>query len=143
MLKEKALKNLLALHIIPDAINSLKNEGHVWCSERSAVNITGVKVIAGITYDADQKGYTFYDEAQKALKRVRDDGYYPFHIAKAGDMFAVLYVTENEGEITDEDKVSDNEFELVAYVHNAADPDLSEYGYIQVKSANGGLIRTY
>lgn len=58
-------------------------------------------------------------------------------------MFAVLYVTENEGEITDEDKVSDNEFELVAYVHNATDPDLSEYGYIQVKSANGGLIRTY
>ena len=143
MMKEKALKNLLTLHIIPDAITSLKNDGHVWCSERTAMNIAGKKVLAGITYDADQEGYTYYSEAQKALKQVRDDGYYPFHIAKAGDMFAVLFVTEDEGEITSRDKVSENEFDLVAYVYNSADPDLSEYGHICARSVNGGLIRIY
>lgn len=62
--------------------------------------------------------------------------------AEFGDMLSLLYVSRHEEE-WEADRSILTYGETVAYVHNFDAPYCSEIGIIGIKSAFGGIIRTY
>ena len=126
--KNEAVTRMQEMGMMPEAIQMYKH-GHVLQSE-------GRGFLSGILYDLDEA-------AQKAVNVVSDNGGEPYHVIKSltevGTLYAVLYVSNSEEE-WDMDSM-ENDGSIFSYVYNATNPSYSEYGYIGIRPANGGLER--
>lgn len=82
------------------------------------------------------------DEVDNAVKEVRDDGSYPYHAVvsdtRIGRMISVLAVSKYKEDWPYER--ADKDGYLSCQVFNG--PDIRDFGSIQVKKVNGGLMRT-
>ena len=119
----EAVARMQEMGMMPEAIQMYKH-GHVLQSE-------GRGFLSGILYDL------------KAVSVVSDNGGMPYHVIKSftevGTLYAVLYVSNSEEE-WDMERM-ENDGSIFSYVYNATNPSFSEYGYIGVRQANGGLER--
>ena len=161
--KEIALRNLKLLGVQADCIKAFEADESIWCSERVKTRIEFESesdgregkgsdeenfIVIGVLY-AVRDGYTFEKEVKEAIKAVKKDGYFPYHVIQTrfefGNTFSVLYVPGDDAEedlLKKEDFNSKYGYELCSYVYNADALDCSEYGYICIKGAGGGIIRT-
>lgn len=144
--KEMAIRDLETLNVLPECVAAFEKNESVWCSERQILNIDKTPRICGVLYDAETPNYTFYAQAREAIARVRKDGFLPYHIVQTdtsfGNLFAVLYASENDQPISSRDCDAEYGYVVPAYVYNSDDNMLSEYGYICIKSSGGGIVRT-
>lgn len=87
--------------------------------------------------------YDLNESAKAAINNATKRGFYPYAVcrnqASFGDSYAVLAVGKDKEEWQYER--ADKYGMCCAYVYNADHPELSEYGEIQIVSANGGLMR--
>ena len=118
----EAVARMQEMGMMPEAIQMYKH-GHVG-------------FLSGILYDLDEG-------ARKAVSVVSDNGGMPYHVIKSftevGTLYAVLYVSHSEEE-WDMERM-ENDGSIFSYVYNATNPSFSEYGYIGIRPANGGLER--
>ena len=126
--KEEAIFRMKEMGMMPEVIQMYKH-GHLLQSE-------GRGFLSGILYDLDEG-------ARKAVSVVSDNGGMPYHVIKSftevGTLYAVLYVSNSEEE-WDMERM-ENDGSIFSYVYNATNPSFSEYGYIGIRPANGGLER--
>lgn len=161
--KEIALRNLKLLGVQPDCIKAFEaDENDIWCSERAKVIVNVRPKNPNKNEDKDEdffiivgllsrinNGYKFEEECKKAIEMVKMEGYFPYHVVqtpfKFGNTFSVLYIPGDDAEedlLKKEDFDNNYGYELCSYVQNADDSECSEYGFICVKGAGGGIIRT-
>ncbi len=103
-------------------------EGKLYYSYLTCMGLIGS--IDTINYHAE------YAEAAKALEKRMDCLVY--HAIEFGDTLALLFVSDYRSD-WDGERLQGTS--ILAYVHNFADPDLSEVGYISLDSLQGALIR--
>lgn len=124
----EAVARMREMGMMPEAIQMFKQD-HLLQSE-------GRGFLSGILYDLDER-------ARKAVSVVSDNGGMPYHVIKSftevGTLYAVLYVSHSEEE-WDMERM-ENDGSIFSYVYNATNPSYSEYGYIGIRPANGGLER--
>ncbi|MEG1299682.1 MAG: hypothetical protein RSC93_03180 [Erysipelotrichaceae bacterium] len=125
-MKAEAINRLTEMKVIPTVITHFKKD-ELYYSEFN-----------GMIYNLNE-------DANKALKEVKDSGYLPYHVIRSetsfGDLYAVLYVTFHaQDNWTNGERVDKNGY-VFAYVYNATHPELSEFGEIQIKPSNGGIQR--
>lgn len=118
---EYRLKNLGVM----DSVVQNFNNGKLFMSE-----------FGGMIYDLNSSAKIAVD---KAIER----GFYPYAVCRSqasfGDSYTVLAVGSSKEEW--EFERADKNGMCCAYVYNADHPELSEYGEVQIVSANGGLMR--
>ena len=123
-IKAEAESRLENLGVMNSVVENFKN-GKIFMSE-----------FGGMIYDLNSSAKVAVD---KAIER----GFYPYAVcrnqASFGDSYAVLAVGNDKKEWQFER--ADKNGICCAYVYNADHPELSEYGGVQVVSANGGLMR--
>lgn len=87
--------------------------------------------------------YDLNGSAKIAIDKAIERGFYPYAVCRSqasfGDSYTVLSVG-NDKEEWNLERV-DKYGRCFAYVYNADHPELSEYGEVQIVSANGGLMR--
>ena len=152
MVKEAAVSYLENFGVWDAIPRSFKKTGHIWCSEMGYVRFNGGRpILMSTSYDADLEGYTYKEEVQKAVKKVRDAGLFPYHVIRSnsefGAIYTVLYLTVDEEGIYGEPDFLDKEYgyRVPTYAYNATDPEMSDWGEVCVKvhTASGGMLRTY
>lgn len=84
------------------------------------------------------------EPAKEAIRQAKEYGVLPYHViathfATIGDVYSVLYVSENPGDWAYERKSPDGR--LFAYCYNATYPECSEFGSIQIQMQDKGLAR--
>lgn len=84
------------------------------------------------------------EPAKEAIRQAKEYGVLPYHViathfATIGDVYSVLYVSENPGDWAYERKSPDGR--LFAYCYNATYPECSEFGSIQIQMQDRGLTR--
>lgn len=84
------------------------------------------------------------DPAKEAIRQAKEYGVLPYHViathfSTIGDVYSVLYVSEEPGDWAYERKSPDGR--LFAYCYNATYPECSEFGSIQVQMQDKGLAR--
>ena len=92
----------------------------------------------------------FVDNEPKWAKKIKDieiaKGILVYHAqlthTTMGDMLSLLYVSSHEQEWAS-DRNALAQAETCAYVMNLDDPDCSEFGWIGIKPAMGGVVRTW
>ena len=139
-----ALANLKKLKVHPDCWKAFKQDASdVWCSEFRPIGNGGFGCLYYI-----RDGYTYEKEAQEAIRRVREDGYFPYHVVQRhmefGNLFVVLFIS-NEIEADDLENADydpDYGYRVCCYAYNSMYPDMSEYDMGCVKGAGGGVILT-
>lgn len=121
--KEEAVARMEELKIMGEAIRKFKN-GHILVSEAG-----------GALFDPDK-------DAKRAIEETKEYGL-PYHVifnrSSIGDMYSVLYVSNNPDEWVSE-HYSRREHTIPANVYNAG-MGFSEIGMIGIVPANGGLVR--
>ena len=149
MLKEIAVANMVRLGMLPKCIYSFReNPDHLWASETRLIRVDGVLTKKTVLVDTMSKSYAFRKEVEKALKIVRDAGFVPYHVLQALDRFGgstitVLYVGNEDGEISEEDFLGESfGFCVPSYALVSSDSHQSDFGDISIKGMNGGVIRT-
>lgn len=133
--KQEAIKRLKVLRVLPQVIKDFK-KGIVYYSEyqNRIFNAT-------LYFVSNNKDY------EQAIKDFEDrTGSLVYHAQltrlEFGTCLALLYVSKN----IEEWNADINDLmhgEALAYVDNLSDKDLSELGYIGIKSSMGGITRTY
>lgn len=127
---DEAVKRMRLLGLDLQTVDAFK-KGKVWQSE-----------YIGLLYELDE-------EAQKAVKKVTDNGGLVYHVVKTtcdfGDgcpqnHYSVLYVSKYEEE-WEADVEDMKQGYVYTYVYNSTIPEFSEYGSIFVESSCGGLVR--
>lgn len=141
--KKMAEENLNLLGVMEECRKAFSEDGSVWCSENQ--RLMGHRI--GVLFSL--KGYTFEEECRLALKDLEKNSQNitPYHIVEGryefGHCFAVLFVDGNEdSDMSRLEPVNDGEYEVFAYVYNVDEPTYSEFGYICVRGAGGGVVRT-
>lgn len=123
-IKVEAENRLKNLGVMDSVVQNFKN-GKLFMSE-----------FGGMVYDLNSSAKIAVD---KAIER----GFYPYAVcrnqASFGDSYTVLAVGNDKAEW--EFERADKYGMCCAYVYNADHPELSEYGGVQIVSANGGLMR--
>lgn len=123
-IKAEAENRLKNLGVMDSVVQNFKS-GKLFMSE-----------FGGMIYDLNNSAKIAVD---KAIER----GFYPYAVcrnqASFGDSYTVLSVGNDKEEWNLER--ADNHGRCYAYVYNADHPELSEYGEVQIVSANGGLMR--
>lgn len=123
-IKAEAESRLKNLGVMNSVVENFKN-GKIFMSE-----------FGGMIYDLSSSAKVAVD---KAIER----GLYPYAVcrnqASFGDSYAVLAVGNDKEEWQFER--ADKNGICCAYVYNADHPEFSEYGEVQIVSANGGLMR--
>lgn len=121
----EAIRRLIRLGVMDTVIEKFKN-GELFMSE-----------FGGILYDLNE-------DAKIAVSVVKDRGDIPYAVCRSqteiGDLYAVLFVSPDKNGWDFERP--DREGNCFAYTYNASCPVFSEFGEIQITSANGGLVRT-
>lgn len=132
-MKTEALKRLEKMGLHPQVILDFK-EGVLNRSDR-----------AGLLRNPFGALFWLNEKEKKIVRKVEEktDGfvYHMTHEHTAiGELYDIFYVSpyKAEWEMDTEDMANGIAF---VYVENVTDPELSEFGTIQYKSAGGGLIR--
>ena len=132
-MKMEALKRLEKMTLHPDVVKGFK-EGVLYRSDRTP--------FMGRPFGA----LFWLEEKEKDIVRKVEEktGGVVYHMTHEktdfGELYDVFYVSpyKEEWEADTEDMKNNL---AVVYVENVTDPELSEFGTIQYKSAEGGLIR--
>lgn len=129
----EAISRMKELDIIDDAIQQFKTDGTLMRSE----NMGGFGALYWLT-DEEKQMVAEFEEEYDALVYMVIQSQTSFGLHKA-----LLYVSSDEEE-WDMDMIDIKEdSQAFAYVVNCDAPDCSEFGAIGIKSAGGGLIRTW
>ena len=134
-MKQEAIKRLVMLNLHPNVLPDFVNEELIHVSEHQKV----LGFDAGILYWANKE----------QLKCIRDfeerTGALVYHAILTpfifGECLSLLYISPDENEWEQEREELERGV-LHSYVYNLTDPNCSEAGYIAIKEAFGGLIRT-
>lgn len=129
-MKQEALKRMHKLNLMEECIDAFEKLNDVWISENS-----------GILYDLSN----YQDILTEIRNLEKDDSVLVYHAIKTetefGTLISLLCVSPFKDEWSlDWEDMNDNM--IFCYVSNLSDDWFSEYGSIQYKSINGGLIRT-
>lgn len=123
-MKSEAIRRLEDLDVMSSVVSAFKRTGKIYRSE-----------FGGILYDLD--------EISKTAIGMLPEDYTPYAVICThtvfGTIYDVLYVTPNKGDWPYE-RMDRNGF-CASYAYNADDPQLSEFGSIQIQNANGGIVR--
>ena len=123
-IKAEAESRLKNLGVMDSVVQNFK-KGKLFMSE-----------FGGMIYDLN-------GSAKIAIDKAIERGFYPYAVCRSqasfGDSYTVLSVG-NDKEEWNLERV-DKYGRCFAYVYNADHPELSEYGEVQIVSANGGLMR--
>lgn len=123
-IKSEAENRLKNLGVMDSVVQNFKN-GKLFMSE-----------FGGMVYDLNSSAKIAVD---KAIER----GFYPYAVCRNQAYFEDSYTVLSVGNDKQEWNLerADNHGRCYAYVYNADHPELSEYGEVQIVSANGGLMR--
>lgn len=134
----EAISRMKELDIIDDAIQQFKADGTVMRSEhlKFSPETEGFGGLYWLT-DEEKQMVAKFEEEHNALVYMVVETQTSFGLHKA-----LLYVSDYEEE-WDTDNFEIKAGQIMAYVVNCDAPDCSEFGYIGIKSAGGGLIRTW
>lgn len=144
MMKKEADKRIKILIPNPNAIREFIEKGILNKSERT----TGRVYMGDGSIKACTAGalYWLNDEEVQLIKKIEEKwNILVYHVSheylEFGECYDLFYVSSFNDEWPDErqDLEINNPF---VYVYNKTDPDFSEFGYIQVNQAGGGVIRT-
>lgn len=129
-MKQEALVRMKLLKLHPNVAKEFKDENKI----NYSLGIHGIL-------------YWVTDEMKQIVESFeKNTGYTVYHLIdnnneEIGHMLTLLYVsTEMEEWIYDRRDIQDGR--PVAYVENLTYPYCSEFGFVVVKSLNGGLVRT-
>ena len=143
-LKEEAIERMRMLSFHPNVEKEWEEDEKVNYSEPVKLG----RAVVGVLYWLDNQP-EFAEAVREAEEEFGIKVYHALHTnTEFGDLLSCLYVGSNE-EIWPQDrsdlerKMPDGSREVMAYVINLSDPMLSEFGYIGIKEACGGLIRVY
>lgn len=126
--KEEAKKRMQLLNLVPSSINKMM-EGEIIMSDTMAL-------LRELPEDIKEEIKKFEEQYDSFV-------YHVIHTnSSIGDMYSFLYISKYEEEWEMDIENIENE-ESYAYVFNKTAPDCSEIGLIGVRSAIGGLIRTF
>lgn len=124
-LKSEAILRLKKLEVVSSAIDKFRASKTVYMSE-----------FGGFIYDLNA-------DAKAAIKEVSANNELPYAVicshTTIDTMYCVLFVSR-EKQYWDTERPDSNGY-CYAYVYNATDPILSEYGDVRIQGANGGIIR--
>lgn len=134
--KQEALKRMRMLQIMPNVIKDFEKNNKVYYSERQ-----NSFFLATLYWLDNHKEYV---DLVKDFEKTHNAIVYHAQLTHLtfGDCLSLFYVSENEEEWSmDKDNISNGE--MISYVANLDDDDCSEFGYIGVKPAMGGVVRTW
>lgn len=127
VMKKEALNRMRKLNLISDCINALKKDDTVWSSQ-----------VMGTLYELSKEQQKWVDIFEKEY------GGLVYHViitpTEFGMCFNMLYVSKH----MDEWNMDNNDLDILCpcvYVKNLDDEFCSEFGSIQIRPINGGLIR--
>ena len=127
VMKKEALNRMRKLNLISDCINAFKKDETVWSSQ-----------VMGTLFELSKEQQEWIDVFEKAY------GGLVYHViitpTEFGMCFNMLYVSKH----MDEWEMDNKDLDILCpcvYVKNLDDEFCSEFGSIQVRSINGGLIR--
>lgn len=133
--KQEALTRMQMLGLMGNVRKAFRN-GTLYYSERQNAYFNAV------LYFLDNNP----DWAAKIRELEQDKGILVYHAqlthTSMGDMLSLLYVSKHETEWA-LDRKALAQAETCAYVMNLDDPDCSEFGWIGIKPAMGGVVRTW
>ena len=134
--KTEALARMKMLKLHKNVVNDFESEGKLNYSEPARLG----SALVGVLYwleDEEAKLVREFEEEYKAVV------YHVIHsYTEFGELYSYLYVSDYDEE-WDEDRRSIKNEESLAYVHNVDAPECSEFGYIGVQPAFGGVVRTW
>ena len=133
--KQEALARMQMLGLMGNVRKAFRN-GTLYYSERQNAYFNAV------LYFLDNNP----EWAAKVRELEQDKGILVYHAqlthTSMGDMLSLLYVSKHECEwVLDRKALA--QAETCAYVMNLDDPDCSEFGWIGIKPAMGGVVRTW
>lgn len=126
-MKDEAIRRLKKLGVADSVVNAFEKHGALYVSE-----------FGGILYYQNANSMT-------AVSQVRNSpsGLLPYTVicnhTTYGDIYTVLYVSRDKSNWQSERP--NRSGYCLAYGYNVSDPEFSEYGVVQIQSANGGLVR--
>lgn len=127
VMKKEALNRMRKLNLISDCINAFKKDDTVWSSQ-----------VMGTLYELSKEQQEWIDIFEKEY------GGLVYHViitpTEFGMCFNMLYVSKH----MDEWNMDNNDLDILCpcvYVKNLDDEFCSEFGSIQIRPINGGLIR--
>lgn len=134
--KEEAIKRMRLLHIMPQVIKDFEKTDRVYYSER----LSSMFCATLYWLDNHKEYVDLVNEFEKKYKAL------VYHAQlthlEFGDCLALFYVSKNE-EDWSRDKNDIINGEMYCYVANLQCEFDSDFGYIGVKPAYGGVARTY
>lgn len=143
----KRLESLNSLQPIEDlVIDEFKEKGTVVYSEIN--NINGLKIPTNFSLDTQSK-VDDLKEIEPSFKALVErfekwnDALVYYTIlshTSIGPMLSILYVSNEKDEWEDDRKIL-KEHTPLAYICNFDEPDCSEFGYIKIAQAFGGVYR--
>lgn len=129
-MKQEALKRMHKLKLMKECVGAFEESNEVWVSENN-----------GILYNLAQQ-----ESILTKIKELEDkDHILVYHVIKTNTEFGMLISFLCVSPYKDEwdfDWRDINDNLIFCYVLNLSDDWCSEYGSIEYKSINGGLIRT-
>lgn len=144
MMKEEADKRIKILITHPNPIKEFIEKGILNKSERT----TGRVFMGDGSIKACTAGalYWLNDEEVQLIKKIEEKwNILVYHVLhehfEFGECYDLFYVSRYEDEWPDDREDLENKSPLV-YVYNKSEPDFSEFGYIGIQQAGGGIIRT-
>ena len=127
IMKAEAIKRMKKLRLFPDCINAFEKDNKVWSSQT-----------AGTLFELSEEQQKWVDIFEKTY------GGLVYHViitpTKFGTCFNMLYVSIH----TEEWEMDNDDLDILCpcvYVKNLDDEFCSEFGSIQIKQMNGGLVR--
>lgn len=127
VMKKEALDRMRKLNLISDCINAFKKDDTVWSSQ-----------VMGTLYELSKEQQEWVDIFEKEY------GGLVYHViitpTEFGMCFNMLYVSKH----MDEWNMDNNDLDILCpcvYVKNLDDEFCSEFGSIQIRPINGGLVR--
>ncbi|MDO4952252.1 MAG: hypothetical protein Q4E34_00315 [Synergistaceae bacterium] len=132
--KREAIKRMRKLGIFKPAIELFDKEGKVMVSE-----------YAGILWGLDEGSYPEIEKEVRKFEEEHDALVYmviktrfKFDESDTMIMYSFMYVSKHTEEW---DMDLKDIFAPCAYVHNETCPFYSEFGHIEIRQVNGGLVR--
>ena len=144
LMKKEAQRRIKTLSIHPNATKEFLEKGIINKSERTTVRVhMGDGKINTCTAGAL---YWLTNEEMQVIKKIEEKwNILVYHVLhehlEFGECYDLLYVSNFDDEWTDE-RVDLEQNQPFVYVYNKSEPDFSEFGYIGIQQAGGGIIRT-
>ena len=132
--KEEAVARMRSMRILPQVIRDFEKNGKIYYSERQSA------MFPATLYWLDN--HSNYVELVKAFEERSNGMVYHCQLTHTefGDLLSMFYVSRNPKEWTTDRKDLENGLAFVM-VENLNDDLFSECGYIEFRSAYGGVVR--